>query len=67
MIILSCFSFLLKAEISFLQQTELIFPEFIIPVIIPKCIHVSYVISTQRKAGRTPIKCFVVVVVCFFP
>lgn len=55
MIVLSCFSFLLKAEISFLQQSELI---FIIPVIIPKCIHVSYVTSTQRKAGRTHYKVF---------
>lgn len=46
----SCFSFLLKAEVTFLLlQTELTSREFIIPVIIPKL--ESYVTSRETKAG----------------
>lgn len=48
----SCFSFLLKAEVTFLLlQTELTSQEFIIPVIIPKL--ESYVASSETKAGVT--------------
>ena len=48
----SCFSFLSKAEVTFLLlQTELTSQEFIIPVIIPKL--ESYVASRETKAGIT--------------